>query len=62
MSTSEKKFKSKKQEKQDDSMLSMNHSKSIKYRLRVQQETEAEDEIKQFQDTEEFERYYKGVE
>lgn len=62
MSTSEKKFKSKKQEKQDESMLSRNHSKSIRYRLRVQQETEAEDEIKQFQDTEEFERYYKGVE
>lgn len=61
MSTSEKKYKSKKAEKQDDSALSRNHSKSIKYRLRVQQEHEAEDEIKQYQDTEEFERYYKDI-
>ena len=60
MTTSEKKFKSKKPEKQDESGLSKNHSKSVKYRLRVQQEHEAKDEIKQFTDTEEFEKYYKG--
>ncbi len=32
----------------DDSGLSKNHSKSVKYRLRVQQQKEAEETIKQF--------------
>ena len=31
----------------DDSELSKNHSKSVKYRLRVQQEKEAVEEIKE---------------
>jgi hypothetical protein len=32
----------------DDSELSKNHSKSVKFRLRVQQEKEAEKEMKEF--------------
>lgn len=42
----------------DDSALSHNFSKSVKYRLRVQQDKEAEDAIKeQLQQTE----YNKGI-
>ena len=55
MSTSEKKFKSKKQMLED---LSKNHSKSVKFRIRVQQEYEANKEIKEYEDSEEFEQYY----
>lgn len=58
MTTSGKKFKSKKTEREDDSVLSKNHSKSVKFRLRVQQEEEAEKEIKEYQDTEINENYY----
>lgn len=60
MSTSDKQLKSKKLEKKDESELSKNHSKSIRYRLRVQEEREAVDEIKEYQDSEEHEQYYKG--
>jgi len=55
MSTSEKKFKSKKQMLED---LSKNHSKSVKFRIRVQQEYEANKEIKEYTDSEEYEQYY----
>lgn len=48
--TCTKKSKSKKKEFTDDSVLSKNHSKSVKYRLRVQQQREAEDDIKEFKD------------
>ena len=59
MSTeSGKKFKSKKREQPDDSVFSHNHSKSVKFRLRVQQEDEAAKEIREYLDTEEFEEYY----
>ena len=37
-------------ERKDDSELSKNHSKSVKYRLRKQQEREAEELIKEFKD------------
>jgi hypothetical protein len=50
MPTSDKNYPSKKNEKADDSALSKNHSKSVKYRLRVQQEREAIEEIKKFDD------------
>ena len=46
MSKSKKVFK--KEEKTDDSLLSKNHSKSIRYRLRVQRDKEAEQELKEF--------------
>lgn len=36
--------------KSDDSLLSKNHSKSIKYRLRIQQEKEADDEINNYEE------------
>ena len=36
-------------EKNDDSGLSKNHSKSIRYRLRIQQDKEAEEELKEFE-------------
>lgn len=42
----------------DDSVFSKNHSKSVKYRLRVQQEHEAEDEIREYKDTDDGEEYY----
>lgn len=51
-----KKSKSKKVERNED--LSKNHSKSIRYRLRVQQEQEAEHEIKEYQDELIDEQYY----
>lgn len=35
--------------KEDDSLLSKNHAKNIKYRLRVQEEQEAEEEIKDYE-------------
>lgn len=50
-----------KHSKTDDSGLSLNHSKSVKFRLRVQQQKEADMDIKQYQDTEEFEQYYKDA-
>lgn len=53
-----KKLKSKKSDKQDDSGLSKNHSKSVRYRLRVQQEQEAEHEIKEYKDDTIYEEYY----
>lgn len=43
-------------EKNED--LSKNHSKSIRYRLRVQQESEAENEIKEYRDDSIDEQYY----
>jgi hypothetical protein len=60
MTTSEKNYKSKKRVRDDDSPLSKNHSKSVKFRLRVQEEVEAEEEIKEYQDNEDYENYYKG--
>ncbi len=36
--------------KNDDSPLSHNHSKSVKFRLRVQQDKEAEELIKEYKD------------
>ena len=48
MGKSEKKPPSNKEEKKDDSGLSKNHSKSVKFRLRVQQQKEAEEEIKEY--------------
>ena len=36
--------------KGDDSPLSRNHSKAMKYRLRVQETKEAEQEIKEYDD------------
>lgn len=53
-----KKSRSKKLDKQDESGLSKNHSKSVRYRLRVQQEQEAENEIKEYKDDLTFEEYY----
>ena len=50
MTTSGKKFKSKKTEREDDSVLSKNHSKSVKFRLRVQQEEEANNEIQLYKE------------
>lgn len=44
---------SRKNLKSDDSVLSRNHSKSIKYRLRVQQEKEADDEINNYDELKE---------
>lgn len=43
-------------DKKDDSELSKNHSKSVKFRLRVQQEKEAEELIKQFKQQDDTER------
>ena len=40
----------------DDSELSKNHSKSVKFRLRVQQEKEAEELIKEFKSKDDTER------
>lgn len=40
----------------DDSELSKNHSKSVKYRLRVQQEKEAEKLIKEYKVKDDTER------
>ena len=57
MSSSEKKS-NRKHEKSDDSVLSHNHSKSVRFRLRVQQEREAVAEIKEYKDTEEYKQYY----
>jgi hypothetical protein len=34
----------------DESLLSKNHSKSVRFRIRVQEEKEAEDEIKEYKD------------
>lgn len=39
--------KTKEKRPNDESLLSKNHSKSIKFRLRVQQEQEAEHEIRE---------------
>lgn len=44
-----KKFPTKKELK-DDSVFSKNNSKSVRYRLRVQQAKEAEELIKEFKD------------
>ena len=54
-----KKFKTKRELK-DDSVFSKNYSKSMKYRLRVQQAKEAEELIKEFKDeqTNEDKRLY----
>jgi hypothetical protein len=57
MSSSEKKS-NRKHEKSDDSVLSHNHSKSVRFRLRAQQEREAVAEIKEYKDTEEYKQYY----
>lgn len=45
-----KNLRTKKKEAPDDSVLSKNHSKSVRYRLRVQQEREAEQIIKDYKD------------
>lgn len=50
------KERSRKAERSED--LSKNHSKSIRYRLRVQQESEAENEIKEYRDDSIDEQYY----
>lgn len=42
------KNKYKKQDMKDESGLSKNNSKSVRFRLRVQTEKEAEDEIKKY--------------
>lgn len=39
----------KKKNKEDDSGLSRNHSKSIRYRLRIQQDLEAAKEIEDYE-------------
>lgn len=57
MSSSEKKS-NRKHEKSDDSVLSHNHSKSVRFRLRVQQEREAVAEIKEYKDELIGEEYY----
>lgn len=44
---------SSKTSKIDDSGLSHNHSKSIKYRLRIQQEKEADEEINEYDELKE---------
>ena len=43
--TSPKKLKT---PKNDDSLLSANHSKNVRYRLRLKETEEAEDEIERF--------------
>lgn len=43
-----KKNNKKKREINDDSGLSKNNSKSVKFRLRVQQDKEAEEELKEY--------------
>ena len=60
MSTSGNKSTNKKSEKQDDSGLSKNQGKNIKFRLRLQEEQEALKEIQEYEDHEDFEQYYKG--
>lgn len=42
----------KKMNKTDDSGLSKNHSKDVKYRIRIQEEHEAEQEIKEYEQSE----------
>ena len=49
MGKSEKKPPSK-EDKKDDSGMSKNHSKSVKFRLRVQEQREAAEEIKEYGD------------
>lgn len=44
---------SSKTSKTDESLLSKNHSKSIKYRLRIQQEKEADEEINEYDELKE---------
>ena len=45
--------------KENDSGLSLNHSKDVKYRKRVQEEKEAEQEIKEYgEDNQEHPRVY----
>jgi hypothetical protein len=44
----------------DDSVFSKNHSKSVKYRIRKQQEKEADDAIKEYDD-EDFYGSYGGT-
>lgn len=45
--------------KENDSGLSLNHSKDVKYRKRVQEEKEAEQEIKEYgEDDQEHPRVY----
>jgi hypothetical protein len=61
MITLGKKFKTNKRELDDDSYLSKNHSKSVRFRLRVQEEAEAEEEIKDYQDYEDQDDYNKGT-
>lgn len=39
-----------KTKKSDDQALSINHQKNVRYRLRVKQTKEAEDEIKRYKD------------
>lgn len=41
----------------DDSVMSKNHSKSVKYRLRVQQQKEAEEVIKKYKKGDEDESF-----
>ena len=48
-STSSKISKTK-PERQDDSPLSKNHAKSVRYRIREQKWKEAEEELKEFED------------
>jgi hypothetical protein len=43
-----KKNNKKKRDMNDDSGLSKNNSKSVKFRLRVQQDKEAEEELKEY--------------
>lgn len=57
MSTFDKKSKNK---LADESALSRNHSKSVRFRLRVQQELEANNEIKEYKDEEIDEEYYRS--
>lgn len=43
----------------DDNVMSNNHSKSVKFRLRVQQEHEATAAIREYKDEAIDEEYYK---
>ncbi len=47
-SNTKKKQPISRKEKSDDSGLSKNNSKSVRFRLRIQEEREANDELKEF--------------